>query len=175
LIGSSHNFIEKYSWRGLHFNGQIFPIENVAVGFRIGYNNYYSDVASQVYDFGDGCRIYANTYRYIHNVPVQVGVAGHLLPYRIFKPYLGVYLGLSYASESVMIQDIQIRKENYGFIVTPELGFFVQFGKNSSTGAKVSVAYNYATNRYTIGGVEFKDLQSLNVNIGLTYMVNQKR
>ena len=175
LFGASHNFVEQYSWRGGHFNGQIFLIDHVAVGFKLGFNNYYSDVAARVYDYGNGLRVFANTFRYIRKSPFQVGAVGHLFPNRLVKPYLGVYLGLCYASESVMFQDIQIRAENYGFIISPELGLFVQFGKNSPTGAKLSVAYNYATNNYKFGMVEFKDLQSLNVNIGLTYMVNQKR
>jgi len=175
LFGASHNFVEQYSWRGGHFNGQIFLADYVAVGFKLGFNNYYSDVATRVYDYGNGLRIYANTFRYIRKTPFQVGATGHFLPYRIVKPYLGVYLGLCYASESVMFQDIQIRAENYGFIITPELGLFVQFGRNASTGAKLSVAYNYATNSYKFGMVEFKDLQSLNINIGLTYMVNQRK
>ena len=174
LFGASHNFVEQYSWRGGHFNGQIFIIDHVAVGFKLGFNNYYSDVAARVYDYGNGLRVFANTFRHIRKAPFQIGIAGHLLPDRIFKPYLGVYLGLCYASESVYLQDVQIRAENYGFIVTPELGFYLQFGQNSPAGVKMSVAYNYATNRYKFGMIEFKDLQSLNVNIGLTYMVNRR-
>jgi len=175
LFGASHSFVEQYSWRGGHFNGQIFLMDYVAIGFKLGFNNYYSDVASRVYDYGNGLRIYANTFRYIRKLPFQIGAVGHLFPNRILKPYLGVYLGLCYAAESVFIQDIQIRAENYGFIITPEVGLFLQFGKNSPAGAKVSVAYNYATNKYKFGVIEIKDLQSLNVNIGLTYMVNQRK
>jgi len=175
LFGPSHNFVEQYSWRGGHFSGQIFLADYVALGFRLGFNNYYSDVAARAYDYGNGLRVFANTFRYIRKAPFQIGAIGHLFPNRICKPYLGVYLGLCYAAESVMFQDIQIRTENYGFIITPELGLFVQFGKESPAGVKLSVAYNYATNNYKFGMAEFKDLQSLNVNIGLTYMVNQRK
>ncbi|MCL2168193.1 MAG: hypothetical protein FWH59_03595 [Lentimicrobiaceae bacterium] len=172
LLGASSNFVNNYSWRGGHFNGQIFLIKNLAVGFRIGFNNYYSNVAPKMYDSGNGFRLYANTYRYIRKAPFQVGVVGHILPNGIVKPYLGLYLGLCYATETVMIQDIQSRKENYGFIFTPELGLFLKFGKNSPAGIKLSAAYNLATNKFSIGGKDFKDLQSLNVNIGLTYMLH---
>ena len=174
LVGTSSKFISNYSWRGGQFNGQIFLIDNLAVGFKLGFNNYYSNVNPQVYDFGTGTRIYANTYRYIRKAPFQLGVVGHALPNGIIKPYLGLYLGLCYATESVMIQDVQSRKENYGFILSPELGFYLQFGKNSPAGIKFSAAYNLATNHYTLGMKEFKDLQSVNVNIGLTYMVFQR-
>jgi hypothetical protein len=171
LLGPSHNFIDKYSWRGGHFNGQIFVLDNVAIGFKFGYNNFYSGVKAQVYDAGNGFRLFADTYRYIHQAPFQLGVAGHLLPDRIIKPYLALYLGVCYATQNVYIQDIKAGTDNFGFIITPELGFFLQFGKNSPVGLKASVAYNYSTNQYEFGGVKFKDLQSLNVNIGLSYMI----
>jgi hypothetical protein len=73
-----------------------------------------------------------------------------------------------------MIQDIQSRSENYGFILTPELGVFVKFSKNSPSGVKVSAAYNLATNKYKLGMTEFSDLQSFNVNIGLSYFVKKR-
>jgi len=171
LLGTSSEFIDSYSWRGVHFQGQVFLIDNVALGFKLGFNNYYSNVEPQLYDFGNGTRLFANTYRYLRKVPFQVGAIGHILPNEMIKPYLGLYLGLCYATEAVMIQDVQQRKENYGFILTPELGFYLQFGKKSSTGIKLSAAYNLATNNYQLGMREFKDLQSLNVNIGFTYMV----
>ncbi|MCL2247103.1 MAG: hypothetical protein FWC10_08355 [Lentimicrobiaceae bacterium] len=174
LLGASSNFIQKFSWRGGQINGQIFLIENVAIGFKLGFNNYYSNVSPQMYDFGNGTRLYANTYRYIRKVPFQIGAVGHILPNGMIKPYLGLFFGLCYATETAMIQDVQSRKENYGFIFTPELGFYLKFGKNSPAGVKMSIAYNLATNKYTIGMREFKDLQSLNVNIGFTYMVTKR-
>jgi hypothetical protein len=172
LVGTSHNFIDKYSWRGGHFNGQIFVLENVAIGFKLGYNNYYSGIKAQVYDNGNGLRLFANTYRYVRQAPFQVGVVGHLLPDRMFKPYFGLFMGLCYSAQSVFIQDISLGAENYGFIVTPELGFYLQIN-NSPVGLKASVAYNYATNKYEFNSVTFKDLQSVNVNIGLSYMITK--
>jgi len=174
LLGASKKFINNYSWRGGQFNGQIFLIENVALGFKIGFNNYNSGVEPQVYNFGNGYRMYATTYRYVRKTPFQLGVVGHILPHSLMQPYLGLYLGLCYASESIMIQEFQYRTENYGFILTPELGFFLKFGKNSPAGLKLSAAYNLATNHYKLEMAEFKDLQSMNVNIGLTYMVTRR-
>jgi len=174
LLGASSKFIGSYSWRGGHFQGQIFLIDNVAFGFKLGFNNYYSNVEPKLYDFGNGTRLFANTYRYIRKAPFQIGAVGHILPNGMIKPYLGLYLGLCYATETVIIQDVQQRKENYGFILSPELGFYLQFGKNSPAGIKLSAAYNLATNKYTLGMTEFKDLQSLNINIGFTYMVTNR-
>jgi len=107
LLGESSKFIGNYSWRGGHFQGQIFLIDNVALGFKFGFNNYYSNVEPQLYDYGNGMRLFANTYRYIRKVPFQIGVAGHILPNGMIKPYLGLYLGLCYATETVMIQNVQ--------------------------------------------------------------------
>jgi len=174
LLGASSKFISNYSWRGGQFNGQIFLIDNLALGFKLGFNNYYTNVEPKTYDFGNGTRLYANTYRYIRKAPFQLGVVGHVLPNNMIKPYLGLYLGLCYATETVMIQDVQARNENYGFILTPELGFYLQFGKNSPAGVKLSAAYNLATNNYKLGMKKYKDLQSINVNIGFTYMVFQR-
>jgi hypothetical protein len=171
LVGSSSKFISNYSWRGGQFNAQIFLIDNMALGFKAGFNNFYSNVEPQVYDYGTGLRLFANTYRYIRKAPFQIGAVGHIIPNNMIKPYIGIYLGLCYASETVMIQDVQSRKENYGFILTPELGFYLQFGKDSPAGLKLSAAYNLATNHYKLGMTEFKDLQSVNVNLGLSYMV----
>lgn len=174
LLGSSRNLINQYSWRGGCLNGQIFLIDNLAIGFRFGFNNYYSNVDARTYDNGNGGRLYANTYRYIRKAPFQIGAVGHVLPNGIIKPFLGLYLGLCYATESIMIQDIQSRKENFGFILTPELGVFVQFGKKTPAGMKLSVAYNLATNKYKLGMTEFDNLQSVNINIGLSYFVKRR-
>ncbi|MCL1851151.1 MAG: hypothetical protein FWF70_07125 [Bacteroidetes bacterium] len=171
LVGVSSKFINNYSWRGGQFNAQIFLIDNLAVGFKLGFNNFYSKVEPKMYDYGTGLRIYANTYRYVRTAPFQIGAVGHILPNDMIKPYVGLYLGLCYASESVMVQDVQARNENLGFILTPELGFYLQFGKKSPAGIKFSAAYNLATNHYNLSMSEYKDLQSVNVNLGLTWMV----
>ena len=174
LLGSSSDFVSNYSWRGAQFNGQIFLIGNLAVGFKLGFNNYYSNVAPRLYDYGNGFRVYANTYRYVRQVPFQVGAVGHLFPNRIFKPYAGLFIGLCYATQSVFIQEVKSRTENYGFILTPELGFYLKFGKRVPAGIKVAAAYNLATNKYKHGMNDFKDLQSFNVNIGLACMLSRR-
>ena len=174
LSGPSRSFVSTYSWSGVQINGQVFLIDNLALGFKVGYNKYDSKIRPRTFEYGNGLRVYAYTFRNVSQVPIQIGVIGHIIPNSIIKPYIGIFLGLSYANQTVMIQKEIYKENNFGFSLTPEIGFFLQFGRNQPMGIKFSGAYNMATNHYAFGVREYKNLQSFNLNLGLSYMIRHK-
>ncbi len=174
LVGSSSDFISNYSWTGMSFSGQIFIHKNISVGGKFGFNNYYEGKAAKVHDFGDGTRVFASSYNHIKVIPF--GLSFHYFPLsdNLIQPYVGFTIGAAYATESIFVQELRFSKDDYGFSITPEIGVFAKFG-NTPFGARLSVSYQYTTNSYELLNQNYTDLQTLNVNLGISYMLSYKK
>ncbi len=167
LLGQSSNFAPGYSWRGMAFSGVAFVHDNIAVGVKFGFNNFYAGKEEQLYDLGDGTRIYASTYNYIKMVPFGVSLYFSPLPDNMVQPYLGFTIGSCYTLESVYLQDIRTADDQYSFSIAPEIGLYAQLGQ-SPTALRLSVSYNYVDSKYEFGGNTFNNIQALTANIGIT-------
>ena len=85
---------------------------------------------------------------------------------------MGFSIGGNHSSQNIIIQDLNFSNTQYGFQCTPEIGVFAQFTPFTPAGLKLSVAYTVATNTYSFHDFKATDMQNLNVNLGLVFMIN---
>lgn len=171
-----YSYISKTSLAGGMLSGQAFLCQNrLGLGAAVGWNNFYQTVKRQTYTIPDrGMAITAASYNYMSSVPIKAIVTYAFLPNAgILQPYFTLGLGANYMTQHIMIQDIDIWDDNWGFMVSPEIGTYIRFGKNAMWGANVAVGYNYATNHFNLAEhVKSNGINYLNLNIGLTLMIN---
>lgn len=169
-IGSSTGFVGATSLTGGDLRGQIFLQEQIALGFRIGFDRFYENKPRASFTH-DQMAITASCYNLISQTPVEVGAFYHFLPQEaLFRPYVGVMIGATYMEQEKLIQDMRISTYNWGFIATPEVGVFVRFGDSSPIGLHIAAGYNFNTNTFNMIGQHYTDVQSFNFSIGLAYM-----
>lgn len=170
-MGEFGDFINNVSLRGGNFNVQVFLNDNVAVGGTFGWNHYYELKDRASYLLAPGMAITAADYRYAYTMPVTANGYYHFMPDGMVQPYAGVGIGALYGSQHNVIQEADSWDEQWGFLVTPEVGVFVPFGKDVPFGAKASVAYMFTTNKFLSLGETYNSIQNLNFNIGFAWMI----
>lgn len=171
-------YISKTSCAGGMVAGQAFVLDNrLGLGASIGWNNFYQSNERNTYTDikGDkGMAITGSSYAYMSTTPIKALITYAFAPNSpIFNPYFTLGLGASYMSQHLMFQDMDIFTDNWGFMVSPEIGTYIRFGKGAMWGANIGFGYNYCTNQFKLAeNIKSNGVQYLNLNIGLTIMVN---
>ena len=167
-VGSSRNFVSNMNFEGININWAYFVTGNVAVGLDLGYNNYHQKFSQRVYKPNENTAINAAQYRYTQTFPIKAQVKYFFNPYNMMvKPYAGLGIGALSAGQHIVIQDFDAWNNNWGFLLSPEVGVLIPFGVGSDWGANITAGYNWSTNKSTLGGIKIDNRQSFYFNIGL--------
>ena len=166
-VGSSRDFVSKTNFEGIDINWAYFVTDNLAVGLDLGYNNYHQKISQRVYRPNENTAINAAQYRYTQTFPIKAQVKYFFTPNNFVKAYAGVGLGALCAGQHIVIQDFDAWDNNWGFLMSPEVGMLIPFGYDNNWGANISAGYNWSTNKSTLGNIKVDDRQSFYFNIGL--------
>ena len=104
-------------------------------------------------------------------VPFQVVIGYHFIPDKLISPYVSLGIGGDYMEHHLLIQEYDIYKTYWDFSLTPEIGALVKFGAFSPVGAIIAFNYKWTTNHIDLYQTTSKDLQMLNLRIGITYIL----
>ncbi len=166
-VGSSRDFISKTNFEGININWAYFVTNNIAVGLDLGYNNYHQKVSQRVYRPNANTAINAAQYRYTQTFPLKAQVKYFFTPYNMVKAYAGLGVGALSAGQHIVIQDFDAWNNNWGFLLSPEVGVLIPFGVDNTWGANITAGYNWSTNKSTLGNIKIDDRQSFYLNVGL--------
>ena len=167
-VGESRDFIPSMSFEGININWAYFVMDNVSVGLDLSYNNYTHKVGQRIYRPDANTAINAAQYRYTQSIPIKVQAKYFLNPFGPnIQAYTGLGIGALSAGEHIIIQDIDVWDNNWGFLLSPEIGVLIPFGADNYWGANITAGYNWSTNKANIGGMTFNNRQSFYMNVGL--------
>jgi opacity protein-like surface antigen len=171
-MGDMHKWISQPGYAGFDFGGRYFIKGGLAAGFNISWQRIAKLYENETYTIPDkGIAVTADNYRFTWMVPFQAVVAYHFNPGKMVSPYVGLGIGGDYMEHHLMIQEYDIYEDYWDFSLTPEIGAVVKFGAFSNWGAIVAFNYKWTTNQITIYQTEYKNLQMLNLKVGLAYVI----
>jgi opacity protein-like surface antigen len=171
-MGDFNTWVGNASPAGFDLGGRYFVKNGLAVGWNISWQR-----VSQIYDNETftipekGIAINATNYRFTWMVPFQAVVAYHFMADKMISPYVGVGIGGDYMEHHLMIQEYDIYKTRWDFSLTPEIGALAKFGNFSQWGALVAFNYKWTTNKIEIYQTTSKNLQMLNLKVGLVMII----
>ncbi len=166
-IGGARDFVPNMSFEGININWEYFIIDNVSVGLNLSYNNYNHKVGQRIYRPNENTAINAAQYRYAQTFPIKAQAKYYMNPFGSVQLYSGLGIGALSAGQHIIIQDIDVWDNNWGFLLSPEIGALIPFGADNFWGANVTAGYNWSTNKTDIGGIKFNNRQSFYINVGL--------
>jgi opacity protein-like surface antigen len=171
-IGGFKDWVGNASPAGFDIGGRYFIKGGLAAGFNFAWQR-----VSQIYDFEtfygeNGQAITATNYRFTWMTPFQAVIAYHLMPEKMFSPYVGLGIGGDYMEHHILVQDKDIYKTRWDFSLTPEVGALVRFGNFSQWGALVAFNYKWTTNQIEFGkNFDTGNLSMLNLKVGLAMII----
>lgn len=159
--GNCSDFISKIGMNGMNFNFTFFFNDYLGVGADFSWDFNQLKVPAKPYFPSENFAIYAAQYKTIESFPLKAQLKYIINPTGFVKVYLAAGLGATSYTEATQIQDYQIWNSTWGFLMSPEVGALIPFGRNASWGANITAGYNWATN----------NAQNMYFNVGLFFAV----
>jgi hypothetical protein len=171
-MGDFNKWVNQASPAGFDIGGRYLIEGGWTAGFNICWQNVWQNYNSQTLTVPDkGIAITAKNYRFTWMVPFQGVIGYHFIPDKIISPYISLGIGGDYMEHHLLIQEYDIYKTRWDFSLTPEVGALIKFGQFSNIGAIVAFNYKWTTNKIEIYETPSKNLQMLDLKIGLAYII----
>ena len=162
----SNSFSDNASGWGGYVEGGYYVLPRVAVGAFASFNTNNEYFPKQTYDTGDGTSVTTDMYHSLYQVPF-----GATLRYRFawkkVQPYVEAKLGANYAREYELYSTFGARDSQWGFYVSPEIGFTWHPFHKSNFGFQLAAYYSYATNRSRAFGID--GINNVGFKLGVSF------
>jgi hypothetical protein len=171
-MGDFHKWVSEPSAAGFDFGGRYMLPKNLMAGFNLGWMRVAKIYEHETYTIPDqGIAITAKNYRFTWMTPFQGFVGYNFIPEKLVSPYAGLGIGGDYMEHHLLIQEYDIYETYWDFSLTPEVGALVKFGPYSPWGALVAFNYKWTTNKIDLYETTSKNLQMLDLKIGISYII----
>lgn len=162
-LGSMKDYTNKTSFRGWKAGVQYMLNDQFSVGARVGFQDYYEKLPRAVYP-GKGSDISAVQSRTLQTIPIQATAHYQFTkPSSVVIPYAGVGVGVANMNYEKYYGEFVDSKNSWQFMVSPEVGINIPFGKASPVLFNASVQYNYSPYKFA----EINNFSAVQGNIGV--------
>jgi hypothetical protein len=167
-LGSLKDYSDKTSFRGWSAGLQYMLNDQWSVGVRSGFQDFYQQLPRAVYPDKQG-DVSAVQSRTLQVIPIQATVGyAFTKPDKAVIPYARLGVGTANMNYEKYWGEFVEKNNSWQFLVSPEVGINVPFGKYSPLLFNASVRYNYAPYKYQ----EITSFNSVQGNIGLRFHIN---
>ncbi|ACU59724.1 outer membrane beta-barrel protein [Chitinophaga pinensis] len=167
-FGSLKNYTDKTSFRGWRAGLQYQLNDQLAIGLRSGFQEFYQRVPRAVYS-DKGTDISAVQTRTLQVTPILATVQYQLTkPDAAIIPYVGLGVGTVNMLYNKYYGQFTDRDNSWQFAVSPEVGINIPFGKGSPLLFNASVQYSYSPYKQQ----EITSYNVLQANVGLRFHIN---
>jgi hypothetical protein len=171
-IGDFNKWVSQPSPAGFDIGGRYLVKKGLTAGWNISWNRVSKIYGQETYTVPDkGVALTAENYRFTWMVPFQAVIGYHFMPSKMISPFITLGIGGDYMEHHLMIQEYDIYKTRWDFSLTPEIGALIKFGPFSSWGALIAFNYKWTTNQIDLYQTTSKDLQMLNLKVGLAIII----
>ncbi len=147
-LGSSADYISSFSPKGFSFNFSYFFTSNLGVGVDFGWSYNSKFIPREVYRPDENTAIAAATNRHSDIFPIKAQFKYMINPKSAVKVYASAGIGGLRYGEETHVQDLSISDHSWGFLMSPEIGIIVPFGKDATYGLNANAGINWATNNF---------------------------
>jgi outer membrane protein W len=167
-FGSLKDYTNKTSFRGWRAGIQYHLNDQLAIGVRTGFQEFYEKLPRAVYSDKSG-DISAVQTRTLQTTPILATVQYQLTkPDAPVIPYVGLGLGTVNMVYNKYWGQFSDRYSSWQFMASPELGINIPFGKGSPVLFNASVQYSYAPYKVE----EISSYNVIQANVGLKVHIN---
>ena len=148
-----NGFVTNASGWGAYAEGGYYVLPRIAVGAFLSYNTNNDYVPRRTYFYPDGSALNTDANNSLFQLPFGATVR-YRTGWKVFQPYAEAKIGANYAREYTYFTTAAARDSQWGFYISPEIGFTVHPFHRSNLGLQVAVYYSYATNRSEMFGLD---------------------
>ena len=162
----ANDFVQTAQGYGAYMEGGYFISPMVAFGGFASFNTNNEYIPKQTYTFDDKSALTTDLDRSVYQVPFGATVRLRLMR-DIFQPYVEAKIGTEYSKQSTYMSTFVNRHDNWGFYISPEIGFTVYPFHKDDFGFHLAAYYSFATNRND--SYDIKGLNNLGFKLGIAF------
>ena len=162
----ANDYVQSGQGIGAYMEGGYYITPMFAVGgfASFGTNNKY--IPKQTYELENGAALTTDLDRSIYQVPFGATMRVRFMRTE-FQPYLEAKIGTEYSTQSTYMSTFVNRHDNWGFYISPEVGFTYFPFQKTDLGFQLAAYYSYATNRNDKFGI--KGLNNVGFKLGIAF------
>ncbi len=139
--GTTSDYINNTSFRGVSFEGMKFINDNIAIGGMIGWEVFKEKKNDETWE-GNGVTVTGTQVRYLNMLPLLVVGRYFLKGLDEVAPYIGLGLGTHRSLQRTEIGHVAFENNNWHLGFAPEVGIFIPM--NFNMGLNLAAKYQYA-------------------------------
>ena len=151
----ANNVAESAQGYGAYMEGGYYLTPMIAVGGFASFNSNSQYYGKQTYYFDDHSALTTDLTKSLYQVPFGSTVRCRFL-WTEFQPYIEAKIGTEYSQQSTYLSTYVSRHDNWGFYISPEIGFTWFPFSQTDFGFQLAAYYSYATNNnkaYKMNGI----------------------
>nr|WP_295864485.1 outer membrane beta-barrel protein [uncultured Chitinophaga sp.] len=162
-LGSLKDYTDKTSFRGWSAGLSYMLNDRLSVGVRSGYQDFYERIPRAVYPDKQG-DVSAVQSRTLQVIPLQATVGYAFTPATSpVIPYGVLGVGAANMNYEKYWGEFVEKKNSWQFMVSPEVGINVPFGRYSPVMFNANVRYNYSPYKYN----DITNYNTVQANVGI--------
>ena len=162
----ANEFAETAQGYGAYLEGGYYISPMVAFGGFASFNTNNEYVPRQTYTFDDKSALTTDLDRSVYQVPFGSTVRFRFMR-DVVQPYVQAKIGTEYSVQSTYMSTFVSRQDNWGFYVSPEIGFTVYPFPKDDFGFHLAAYYSFATNQNDT--YDIKGLNNLGFKLGIAF------
>lgn len=162
-VGDLSDFVGQESWRGISLDFRKMVNPNIGVGFSVGWNVFYEELAKATYTL-DNVSLTGKQYRYSNHVPMYVNPTYYLKPGEDVNPFFTLGVGTIYTRRNTDMNLYTVEQEAWNFALAPEIG--LQYAIDEATALSISGRLNYG---FKSGDID-ADQSFFTLNVGFSFI-----
>ena len=163
-VGNS--FVKTAQGYGAYIEGGYYITPMFALGGFASFNTNNDYVPKQTYTFEDQSALTTDVDRSIYQVPFGLTMRTRFMRGE-FQPYLGTKIGTEFSTQSTYMSTFVNRHDNWGFYMSPEVGFVYFPFHKEDIGFQFAAYYSFATNRND--SFKIKNLNNVGFKLGVAF------
>jgi hypothetical protein len=163
-VGNS--FVQSTQGYGAYIEGGYYLTPMFAVGGFASFNTNNEYIPKQTYTFSDNSALTTDLDRSVYQVPFGFTMRTRFLRSE-FQPYLGTKVGAEFSTQSTYMSTFVNRHDNWGFYMSPEIGFTYFPFEKTDFGFQLAVYYSFCTNRNK--SYDIKGINNLGFKLGIAF------
>ena len=163
-VGNS--FVETASGYGAYIEGGYYITPMFAVGGFASFNTNNDYIPKQTYTFKDQSALTTDVDRSIYQVPFGLTMRTRFMRGEL-QTYLGTKIGAEFSTQSTYMSTFVNRHDNWGFYMSPEVGFNWFPFQGTDFGFHLAAYYSFATNRNKAYGMD--GINNLGFKLGIAF------
>ena len=139
--GDLHDFISRYSWRGMGMEYKTDVTDNVSIGIGADWNVFYQDIPNGTFNPRENVAITGDQFRYMNSFPMAVRFNYFKDNAAGLRMFGGAGIGTTYMMKALDMNIYRFSEDAWQFLIAPEVG--VAYDIDASRTVMLSVKYNY--------------------------------